>query len=171
MPGRTCFLEVDGTVYRTYAVYARGFVSTGGSYYFLELTALGRQEGWEQPAGRTASARGNRPDSAPVRPSRLPCAHGADSDATRPLPRTATVRRRRRPPTPLGLADRANRYRQLPMARSIWSGTITFGHIEISPHPPRDRRPLSTARCGESSSSASTPAPAKVGTVRRGSRR
>jgi predicted dithiol-disulfide oxidoreductase (DUF899 family) len=64
MPGRTCFLDVDGTVYRTYSVYARGLESTGGSYYFLDLTALGRQEDWEQPAGRTADARGNRPDFA-----------------------------------------------------------------------------------------------------------
>ncbi len=64
MPGRTCFLEVDGAVYRTYSVYARGLESTGGSYYFLDLTALGRQEDWEQPPGRTASPRGNQPDFA-----------------------------------------------------------------------------------------------------------
>ena len=50
MPGPTCFLQVDGTVYRTYSLYARGLESTGGSYYFLDLTALGRQEDWEQPA-------------------------------------------------------------------------------------------------------------------------
>ena len=62
MPGRTCFLEVDGRVYRTYSVYARGLESTGGSYYFLDLTALGRQEDWERPAGRTANARANQPD-------------------------------------------------------------------------------------------------------------
>ena len=67
MPGRTCFLEVDGTVYRTYSVYARGLESTGGSYYFLDLTALGRQEDWEQPAGRTANARGTSPTSRPDR--------------------------------------------------------------------------------------------------------
>ena len=64
MPGRTCFLQVDGTVYRTYSVYARGLESTGGSYYFLDLTALGRQEDWEQPAGRAASVRTNQPDFA-----------------------------------------------------------------------------------------------------------
>ncbi len=64
MPGRTCFLAVDGTVYRTYSVYARGLESTGGSYYFLDLTALGRQEDWELPAGRSARARGNQPDFA-----------------------------------------------------------------------------------------------------------
>jgi hypothetical protein len=39
MPGRMCFLAVDGTVFRTYSVYARGLESTGGSHYFLNLTA------------------------------------------------------------------------------------------------------------------------------------
>jgi predicted dithiol-disulfide oxidoreductase (DUF899 family) len=62
MPGRTCFLQVDGRVFRTYSVYARGLESTGGSYYFLDLTALGRQEDWEEPKGRADSVRGNRPD-------------------------------------------------------------------------------------------------------------
>ena len=64
MPGRTCFLQTDGRVFRTYSQYARGLESTGGSHAFLDLTALGRQEDWEEPAGRTASARGNTPDFA-----------------------------------------------------------------------------------------------------------
>jgi len=64
MPGRTCFLQVDGRVFRTYSVYARGLESTGGSYYFLDLTALGRQEDWEEPKGRADSVRGNTPDFA-----------------------------------------------------------------------------------------------------------
>ena len=64
MPGRSCFLEVDGTVFHTYSQYARGLESTGGSYYFLDLTALGRQEDWEEPTGRTESARSNQPDFA-----------------------------------------------------------------------------------------------------------
>jgi hypothetical protein len=34
----------------------------GGSYYFLDLTALGRQEEWEEPKGRSAKARSNIPD-------------------------------------------------------------------------------------------------------------
>ena len=37
---------------------------TGGSYYFLDLTALGRQEDWEEPKGRAESVRGNIPDFA-----------------------------------------------------------------------------------------------------------
>jgi predicted dithiol-disulfide oxidoreductase (DUF899 family) len=61
-PGRTCFLRVDDRVFMTYQQFARGLESTGGSYYFLDLTALGRQEDWEEPKGRTESARGNRPD-------------------------------------------------------------------------------------------------------------
>ena len=64
MPGRSCFLQVDGRVFHTYSQCARGLESTGGSYYFLDLTALGRQEAWEEPEGRTAAARTNRPDFA-----------------------------------------------------------------------------------------------------------
>jgi predicted dithiol-disulfide oxidoreductase (DUF899 family) len=64
MPGRTCFLQVDGRVFRTFSQYARGLEGTGGSYYFLDLTALGRQEDWEEPKGRTDDARVNAPDFA-----------------------------------------------------------------------------------------------------------
>jgi predicted dithiol-disulfide oxidoreductase (DUF899 family) len=55
---------MDGRVFRTYSQYARGLECTGGSYYFLDLTALGRQEDWEEPKGRSDSARGNIPDFA-----------------------------------------------------------------------------------------------------------
>ncbi len=64
MPGRSCFLQVDGRVFHTYSQYARGLESTGGSYYFLDLTALGRQEEWEEPKGRSESARTASPDFA-----------------------------------------------------------------------------------------------------------
>ena len=64
MPGRSCFLQVDGRVFHTYSQYARGLESTGGSYYFLDLTALGRQEEWEEPKGRSESARSATPDFA-----------------------------------------------------------------------------------------------------------
>ena len=64
MPGRSCFLTVDGRVFHTYSQYARGLESTGGSYYFLDLTALGRQEEWEEPKGRSDSVRSNTPDFA-----------------------------------------------------------------------------------------------------------
>ncbi len=62
MPGRSCFRQADGRVFHTYSQYARGLESTGGSYYFLDLTALGRQEDWEQPAGRSTDTRSAIPD-------------------------------------------------------------------------------------------------------------
>jgi predicted dithiol-disulfide oxidoreductase (DUF899 family) len=65
MPGRSCFLQVDGRVFHTYSQYARGLESTGGSYDFLDLTALGRQEGWEEPKGRSGGGRPASPDFAP----------------------------------------------------------------------------------------------------------
>lgn len=61
-PGLSCFLRDGDTVYHTYSVYARGTEMTGGSYYFLDLTALGRQEEWEEPKGRTLNARSASPD-------------------------------------------------------------------------------------------------------------
>ncbi len=51
--GLSCFLRDGERVYHTYSSYARGTESTGGSYYFLDLTALGRQEEWEEPKGRS----------------------------------------------------------------------------------------------------------------------
>ena len=63
-PGRSCFLTVDGRVFHTYSQYGRGLEMTGGSYYFLDLTPLGRQEEWEEPKGRAESARAARPDFA-----------------------------------------------------------------------------------------------------------
>jgi predicted dithiol-disulfide oxidoreductase (DUF899 family) len=64
MPGLSCFLQADGRIFRTYSVYARGLEGTGGSYYFLDLTALGRQEDWEEPKGRSDSVRAAQPDFA-----------------------------------------------------------------------------------------------------------
>jgi predicted dithiol-disulfide oxidoreductase (DUF899 family) len=63
-PGLSCFLRVDDEIFHTYSQYARGAESTGGSYYFLDLTALGRQEEWEEPKGRADSARSATPDFA-----------------------------------------------------------------------------------------------------------
>jgi predicted dithiol-disulfide oxidoreductase (DUF899 family) len=64
MPGQSCFLTADGRVFHTYSQYARGLECTGGSYYFLDLTALGRQEDWEEPKGRSDAVRSNQPDFA-----------------------------------------------------------------------------------------------------------
>jgi predicted dithiol-disulfide oxidoreductase (DUF899 family) len=62
MPGQSCFLTAGGRVFHTYSQYARGLECTGGSYYYLDLTALGRQEDWEEPKGRSDSVRSNQPD-------------------------------------------------------------------------------------------------------------
>ncbi|WP_441286984.1 DUF899 domain-containing protein [Sorangium sp. KYC3313] len=51
--GLSCFLRDGERVYHTYSTYGRGTESTGGSYCFLDLTALGRQEEWEEPKGRS----------------------------------------------------------------------------------------------------------------------
>jgi predicted dithiol-disulfide oxidoreductase (DUF899 family) len=61
-PGQSCFLRDGERVFHTYSSYARGAEMTGGSYYYLDLTALGRQEEWEEPKGRAADARGAVPD-------------------------------------------------------------------------------------------------------------
>jgi predicted dithiol-disulfide oxidoreductase (DUF899 family) len=63
-PGTSCFLRVDGRVFHTYSSFARGAEWTGGSYAFLDLTALGRQEDWEEPRGRADAVRAAQPDFA-----------------------------------------------------------------------------------------------------------
>ena len=117
MPGRSCFLRVDGRIFHTYSQYARGLESTGGSYYFLDLTALGRQEDWEEPKGRSrqrarprsptsrANRRRGRPGpwrrmrrrgagSAPASDRRR-CAGAARARAAARRRRAAPARRRR----------------------------------------------------------------------------
>ena len=61
-PGYSMFLRDGDAVFHSYSVYARGAESLGGSYYFLDMTALGRQEEWEEPNGRADQARANVPD-------------------------------------------------------------------------------------------------------------
>jgi predicted dithiol-disulfide oxidoreductase (DUF899 family) len=45
-------------VFHTYSTYARGTEQVGGTHYFLDMTALGRQEDWEEPKGRAGGAPG-----------------------------------------------------------------------------------------------------------------
>ena len=52
LPGLSCFLRVGERVFHTYSAYARGS-EIGSSNDLLDLTALGRQEPWEEPEGRT----------------------------------------------------------------------------------------------------------------------
>lgn len=63
-PGYSCFLADGGRVFHTYSTFARGTEQLGGAYAFLDMTALGRQEEWEEPAGRVEHARGAVPDFA-----------------------------------------------------------------------------------------------------------
>lgn len=51
-PGMSCFLRDGEDVYHTYSTFARGSEYLGGAYTMLDLTALGRQEEWEEPKGR-----------------------------------------------------------------------------------------------------------------------
>ena len=51
-------------MFHTYSSFGRGAEWTGGSYAYLDLTALGRQEDWEAPKGRADLERGNVPDFA-----------------------------------------------------------------------------------------------------------
>ncbi|MFD9738606.1 DUF899 domain-containing protein [Umezawaea sp. NPDC059074] len=61
-PGQSIFLRDGDEVFHTYSSYARGAEATGGSYYYLDLTPLGRQEDWELPKDRTATARTATPN-------------------------------------------------------------------------------------------------------------
>jgi predicted dithiol-disulfide oxidoreductase (DUF899 family) len=61
-PGYSMFLRDGSSIFHTYSVYARGTEMLGGAYYFLDLTALGRQEEWEEPKGRAAEVRASLPD-------------------------------------------------------------------------------------------------------------
>ena len=51
MPGLTCFLRDGSEIFHTYSAYARGLDHLDYAYAFLDMTALGRQEDWEEPAG------------------------------------------------------------------------------------------------------------------------
>ena len=53
MPGVSTFLHVDGDVFHTYSTFGRGIEELHNGYPYLDLTALGRQEEWEEPSGRT----------------------------------------------------------------------------------------------------------------------
>ncbi|HWM15856.1 MAG TPA: DUF899 domain-containing protein [Microbacterium sp.] len=52
MPGISTFLRVDGDVFHTYSTFGRGIDQFHNGYPWLDLTALGRQEEWEEPHGR-----------------------------------------------------------------------------------------------------------------------
>jgi predicted dithiol-disulfide oxidoreductase (DUF899 family) len=49
-PGLSCFLRVGDDVFHTYSTFGRGAEMLGGSYYWLDLTALGRQDSRDHPS-------------------------------------------------------------------------------------------------------------------------
>src|SRR5258708_30082450 len=61
VPGVSCFLRDGDQVFHTYSTWARGTDTIGSSYSWLDLTALGRQEDWEEPQGRAPRPHGADP--------------------------------------------------------------------------------------------------------------
>ncbi len=61
-PGYSVFLRDGDDLFHTYSVFARGTEMLGGAYAFLDMTALGRQEDWEEPKGRADETREAVPD-------------------------------------------------------------------------------------------------------------
>jgi len=50
--GASCFVRDGDEVFHTYSAYARGLDHSDLAYSFLDLTAFGRQEAWEELKGR-----------------------------------------------------------------------------------------------------------------------
>lgn len=59
--GLSCFLRDNGVVFHTYSTFARGTDTLASAYSMLDLTALGRQEYWEEPRGRAPRRHGSDP--------------------------------------------------------------------------------------------------------------
>jgi len=64
MPGYSAFLRDGDELFHTYSAFARGTEYVGNAYTYLDMTALGRQEDWEEPKDRAfgiAPVRGGDP--------------------------------------------------------------------------------------------------------------
>ena len=61
VPGMSCLLRDGDEVFHTYSTYARGTDITVTAYTLLDMTALGRQEDWEEPKGRAPRLHGADP--------------------------------------------------------------------------------------------------------------
>lgn len=53
LPGTSVFLRDGDRTFHTYSSFARGLDLLLGTYNWLDLTPLGRQEEWEEPSGRS----------------------------------------------------------------------------------------------------------------------
>jgi predicted dithiol-disulfide oxidoreductase (DUF899 family) len=62
MGGFSFFLRAGDQVFHTYSAYARGSDHLIQTYALLDMTALGRQESWEEPKGRAEVTR----DAIPI---------------------------------------------------------------------------------------------------------
>ncbi len=51
--GASAFLRRGDRIFHTYSCFERGIDMLNGTYQWLDLTARGRQEDWEQPPGRS----------------------------------------------------------------------------------------------------------------------
>jgi predicted dithiol-disulfide oxidoreductase (DUF899 family) len=65
--GLSCFLCDGDRVFRTCSTYERGLDGLGSTTALLDLTALGRQEEWEEPKGGASSV------GAPAGSDRIRC--------------------------------------------------------------------------------------------------
>lgn len=57
LAGISCFLHAGDEIFHTYSAYARGMDYLAGTYPLLDLTALGRQEDWEEPKDRNETVK------------------------------------------------------------------------------------------------------------------
>ncbi len=64
IPGFSFFFRDGDDVFFTNSTFARGTESCTDSYGFLDQTALGRQEEWEEPKGRAETPHDASPDFA-----------------------------------------------------------------------------------------------------------
>ena len=55
--GTSVFLRDRARVFHTYSAYGRGTEQVGGTHYYLDMTALGRQQDWEERKGRAQALR------------------------------------------------------------------------------------------------------------------
>jgi predicted dithiol-disulfide oxidoreductase (DUF899 family) len=55
------FLREGDDVFHTYSTFGRGTEMVGSAYGILDLSALGRQEDWEEPKGRADKPHGADP--------------------------------------------------------------------------------------------------------------
>jgi predicted dithiol-disulfide oxidoreductase (DUF899 family) len=61
MPGYSSFLRDGEDIFHTYSVFARGAEPTIQAYAFLDMTAFGRSEEWEEPKERAHKLHGADP--------------------------------------------------------------------------------------------------------------